>query len=62
MFLCLLRCERYEENFTFTHLNNLENDSKKTPETYKVPFWLFICLLILSVSSGWSLSKDQKLH
>ena len=46
MSLCLLRREHYEENFTFTRLNNLENDSKKTPETYKVPFWLFICLHI----------------
>ena len=51
-FCVFVRCEHYEENFTFTHLNNLINDSKKSPETYKVPFWLFICLHILSVSSG----------
>ena len=52
MFLCLLRHERYEENLRFTRFNNFANDSKKKPETYKVPFWLFIFLHILSVSSG----------
>ena len=28
-FLCVLGRKHYEENFTFTRLNNLENDSKK---------------------------------
>ena len=64
MFLCLLWCECYEENYlSFTCLNNFANDSKKKIETYKVPFWLFIiCLHILSVSSGWFLFQDRKLH
>ena len=29
MFLCLLRHERYEENVSFTRLNNFANGSKK---------------------------------
>ena len=61
-FLCLLRHERYEENVRFTRLNNFANGSKKNPETYKVPVWLFIFLHILSVSSGWLLFKGRKLH
>ena len=61
-FLCLLRHERYEENVSFTRLNNFANGSKKNPETYKVPVWLFIFLHILSVSSGWLLFKGRKLH
>ena len=62
MFLCLLQHERYEETSGFTRLNNFANDSKKTQETYKVPFWLSIFLHILSVSSGWFLFEGQKLH
>ena len=62
MFLSLLRHERYEENVSFTHLNNFANSSKKDPETPKVPVWLFIFLPILSVSSGWLLFKGRKLH
>ena len=58
----LLRRERYEENVSFTRLNNFANGSKKNPETYKVPVWLFIFLQILSVSSGWLLFKGRKLH
>ena len=50
--LCLLRCEPYEENLSFTRLNHFANDSQKNLETYKVPSWLFICLHILLVSSG----------
>ena len=38
MFLCLLRHEHSEDNLRFTRLNNFANDSKKIPETYKVPF------------------------
>ena len=53
--------QHYEENLSFTHVNNFANDSKKNPETYNVPFWLVIYLHILSVSSGW-LFKSQKLH
>ena len=45
--------QHYEENLSFTNVNNFANDSKKKkPETYKVPFWLVIYLHILSVSSG----------
>ena len=58
----IFRRERYEDNLRFTRLNNFANDSKKTPETYKVPLWLFILLQILSVSSGWLLFKGRKLH
>ena len=46
-FLCSLWHERYEENVSFTCLNNFANSSKKNPETYKVPVWLFIFLNIL---------------
>ena len=42
----------YEENLCLTRLNNFANELAKKPETYKVPFWLFIFLHILSVSSG----------
>ena len=42
----------YEENLCFTRLNNFAKEGKKNPETYKVTFWLFIFLHILSVSSG----------
>ena len=62
MFLCLLQHERYEKNFSFTHLNNFANDSKKEQETYKVPFWLFSFRHILLVSSSWLLFKCRKLH
>ena len=58
----LLQRERYEENVSFTRLNNFANGSKKNPETYKVPVWLFIFLQILSVSSGWLLFKGRKLY
>ena len=44
--------QHYEENLSFTHVNNFANDSKKNPETYNVPFWPVIYLHILSVSSG----------
>ena len=50
MFLCLLRHEHSEDNLRFTRLNNFANDSKKIPETYKVPFWQFIFLHINFVS------------
>ena len=46
MFLCLLWCEHYEENFTFTRLNNLENDSKKPPENQKFTRSLSGCLFV----------------
>ena len=46
MFLCLLRREPYEENFTFTRLNNLENNSKKNPENQKLTRFLSACLFV----------------
>ena len=46
MFLCLLRREHYVENFTFTCLNNLENNSKKTAEKLKLTSFLCGCLFV----------------
>ena len=46
MFLCLLWREHYEENFTFTRLNNLKNDSKKNPEYQKLTRFLSGCLFV----------------
>ena len=46
----------------FHSLKQLCKWSKKNPETYEVPVWLFIFLHILSVSSGWLLFKGRKLH
>ena len=41
--MLVLRHEHYEENFTFTCLNNFENDSKKTP---KLTRFLSGCLFV----------------
>ena len=42
-FLCVLGRKHYEENFTFTRLNNLENDSKKKWKNQKLTRFLSGC-------------------